>query len=168
MDWTFLRAVLTKLGLGPNMLAWMASLYGSTEARVRLNGVLSDSCPICNGMRQGCPLPPLIFALSLEPMLKRLRLNPNIKWLNVGSIYADDVLFYISVPLISLPNIMAELQNFNEISNFKINYNKSEILPLNISWGLMNTAAILLFMVQYLLEILRYPPSTSLLSIIYH
>lgn len=35
--------------------------------------------------------------------------------------------------MISLSNVMAELQDFNLISNFKINYSKLEILPLNIS-----------------------------------
>lgn len=38
--------------------------------------------------------------------------------------------------MISLPNVMIELQDFNLISNFKINYSKSEILPLNISMDL--------------------------------
>lgn len=46
VDWIYLRAVLTKLGLGPNMLPWEASLYGSPEARVWVNGVLSNPFPI--------------------------------------------------------------------------------------------------------------------------
>lgn len=55
---------------------------------------------------------------------------------NKLSAYADDVLFYVLDPLISLPNVMTELQDFNLISNFKMNYSKSEILPLNISMDL--------------------------------
>lgn len=43
--------------------------------------------------------------------------------------------FYVSDPLISLPNIMTELKDFNLLSKFKINY-KSEILSLNVPSGL--------------------------------
>lgn len=50
------------------------------------------------------------------------------------SAYADYVFFffYVAEPLISLPNIMDELQRFHSLSNFKINYSKSEILPFAI------------------------------------
>lgn len=107
-----------------------------------MNGVLSDAFPIHNGTRQVCPLSPVIFIPTLEPLLNKIRLNSAIKGFMVGlmehklSAYADDVLFYVSDPLISLPNIMAELKAFNLLSNFKINYNKSEILSLNIPTGL--------------------------------
>lgn len=90
-------------------------------------------------MRQECPLSPVIFALTLEPLLNKVHLNPNIKELCVGrvehilSAYADDVLFYASDPLLSLPNIITELWDFNLISNLKINYDKLKILPLSIS-----------------------------------
>lgn len=129
------------LGLGPNMLLWISSLYSSPEAKVKVNGLLSDSFPIRNGMRQGCPLSPLIFALTLAALLNKIRLNCAIKGFTVGptehklSAYADDVLFYVLDPLISLPNIMAELRDFNLLSKFKINY-KSEILSLNVPSGL--------------------------------
>lgn len=142
VDWTYMRAVLFRLGLGPNMLAWISSLYSSPTARVKVNGLLSDTFLIGNGTRQGCPLSPLIFALTLEPLLNKIRLNKDIKGFTVGptehklSAYADDVLFYVSEPLISLINILAELREFNLLSNFKINYNKSEILSLNIYLGL--------------------------------
>lgn len=142
VDWTYMRAVLTRLGLGPSMLSWISSLYSSPTARVKVNGLLSDAFPIHNGTRQGCPLSPLIFALTLEPLLNKIRLNRDIRGFTVGptehklSAYADDVLFYVSEPLMSLPNIIAELKEFHLLSNFKINYNKSEILSLNIPMAL--------------------------------
>lgn len=138
VDWAYLQVVLSRLGLGNNLLRWIGSLYSSPEARVKVNGTLSNPFPVRNGTRQGCPLSPLIFALTLEPLLNMIRSNPNIKGLTVGttehklSAYADYVLFYVTDPLISLPNIMSELRRFYSLSNFKINYSKSEILPLNI------------------------------------
>lgn len=57
VNWTYLRAVLTKMRLGPKMLSWVLSLYSNPKARVKVNGVLSDTFPIENGTRQRCHYP---------------------------------------------------------------------------------------------------------------
>lgn len=91
-----------------------------------------------NGTRQGCLLSPLLFVLALEPLLSMVRGNVDIGGMEIGgevqklAAFADDVLFYISRPRISLPNLLKVLKEYGEISNFKINPNKSEILNINI------------------------------------
>lgn len=92
-----------------------------------------------NGTRQGCPLSPLLFELTLEPLLASIRNNPDINEIRMGeeehklAAYADDVLFYISNPRITIPNLLGTLKKYGEISNLKINLSKSEILNINIS-----------------------------------
>lgn len=63
-------SVLHHLGLVETILNWISKIYSNPTAHVKANGVLSDPFPITNGTRQGSPLSPLLFALSLEIFAK--------------------------------------------------------------------------------------------------
>ena len=44
-------------------------LHESEQGQVKLNGSLSGSFPICNGIKQGCVLPPTLFSIFSSIML---------------------------------------------------------------------------------------------------
>lgn len=81
---------------------------------------------------------PHLFILTLEPLLNSIRMNPHITDINSTSshykiaAYADDVLLFLSNPLISLPNLQKELKLFQYITNFKINRTKFEALNISL------------------------------------
>lgn len=56
LEWPYLFAVLAKLGLSPTFMAQIRLLYAKPTARLRLNGLLSESFPVTRGTRQVCPL----------------------------------------------------------------------------------------------------------------
>uniref|UniRef100_A0A8C5MCG1 Reverse transcriptase domain-containing protein n=1 Tax=Leptobrachium leishanense TaxID=445787 RepID=A0A8C5MCG1_9ANUR len=78
VDWDFISLSLTHIGLGPHLCTWIGALYGNTTARVCVNGVFTTPFAIRNGTRQGCPLSPLLFVVTLEPFLEAIRSNPDI------------------------------------------------------------------------------------------
>ena len=100
--WSYMRAVLKYGGFGNKIIQWIFSMYSGLTAQVRANGILSEPLTISNGTRQGCPLSPLLFALSLEPFLCTLRANSNISGIQIGknhckiTAYADDMLFSLT------------------------------------------------------------------------
>lgn len=115
------------------------SLYSFHRAQIKMNGLLSDVVDIRNGTRQGCPLSPLLFIISLELLIRTINLDKDIKGFSVFgtqfkvAAYADDLLFYISQPHTTIPILNKKFQIFRYISNFKINHNKSEALNLTLS-----------------------------------
>uniref|UniRef100_A0A8C5LMS8 Reverse transcriptase domain-containing protein n=1 Tax=Leptobrachium leishanense TaxID=445787 RepID=A0A8C5LMS8_9ANUR len=139
--WPYLHKVLEGFGLGEGFLKWITALYSAPTARIRVNGALTPSFPIRNGTRQGCPLSPLLFALALEPLLISIRANPSIPGIqglssqHKISVYADDLMLFLSDPELSLPAVISELHAFGKISGLAINEDKSEILNVSLSQG---------------------------------
>lgn len=76
VDWVFLQEMLLTVRMPKSVLDWISALYTNPTARV--NGLDSDMFAISNSPRQGCPLSPLLFVLSLEPFLGHIKDNLNI------------------------------------------------------------------------------------------
>ena len=73
IEWSYMLAVLQRLGFGPVFLSWIGLLYTDPLAQVKVNGKRSRTFSLHRGTRQGCPLSPLIFALVLEPLAEWIR-----------------------------------------------------------------------------------------------
>lgn len=68
LEWQYLWEVLAKFGFGQGFIEMIKVLYSNPTAVVTVNNVLSTPFSICRSSCQGCPLSPLLFALSLEPL----------------------------------------------------------------------------------------------------
>ena len=137
MEWGFLHEVLARFGLGGAFVKWVKLLYSSAKASVLTNDISSSLFPLGCGMRQGCPLSPLLFTLVIEPLALWLRLDAGFQGItrldtvHKVSLYADDLLLYVSDPISSFPTIFKILNEYSSVSGYKLNYQKSEILPIN-------------------------------------
>ena len=137
IEWDYLFRVFERFGLGPNFISYIRLLYTSPKASVITNRLASQLFPLSRGTRQGCPLSPLLFALAIEPLLIKLRTSHIIHGLHrMGvehriSLYADDLLVYISDPVSCVPNVVEMLRVFGLFSGYKLNLSKSECFPIN-------------------------------------
>ena len=65
--------------------------------------------PLRSGIRQGCPLSPLLFNIVLELLATAIREEKEIKGFQIGkevklSLFADDMILYIGNPKDSIEN----------------------------------------------------------------
>lgn len=114
------------------------SLYTNPSVKVAANGESSEAFEIRNGTRQGCPLSPLLFVLTVEHLAQAIHSNNAIHGIPTPSghrklsLYAEDLLLYVTQPNISIPALLQELDRFGEHSNFKLNIMKTEALNISL------------------------------------
>lgn len=99
---------IENIGIGPRMVGWIKVLNNHPTASVEINGSLLPPFEMLNGTRQGCPLSPLLFVLTFEPLLATIRNNVDIRWVKIRGqehkVTAYDVLCYVTNPRITLSN----------------------------------------------------------------
>ncbi len=99
LEWNYMWAVLQCFGFGEHFISMIKTLYHSPAASVITGNIISPSFPLQRGTRQGCPLSPLLFCLSLEPLAQAIRKSEvSIKIHDHNhsiSLYADDMMMRV-------------------------------------------------------------------------
>ena len=137
VEWADLFSSLQRFGFGAGLITWIRWLHSSPYASVCTNTQRSESFPLSHGTRQGCPLPPLLFTVAIEPLSIALKTEKGIKGIqrwgtdHKVSLYADDLLSYARDPLTSTPYILSLLESFGALSGYKLNILKSECFAIN-------------------------------------
>lgn len=131
--WDFLFEVLEQMNFDDKWIDWIKSIFESSKISVLVNGVATDEfCPK-QGLRQGCPLSPLLFNLIGEVLSKMLdRTNSSGIFAGVNLVncqqpishlqFADDVILFIRNDLSSIKGVKQVLQCFQLMSGLSINF----------------------------------------------
>jgi hypothetical protein len=106
----FMIKALRKLGIEEKYLNIIKAIYEKTTANIILNGEKQKPFPLKTGMRQGCPLFPLLFNIVLEFLARTIRQKEGTKGIQTGketvkiSLFADDMILYLEDPKTSTQN----------------------------------------------------------------
>ena len=70
---------LRYFNLGERFIEWIKILLKNRESCVRNGGYISDFFRMERGVRQGCPISPLLFIITVELLARSIRSDNNIK-----------------------------------------------------------------------------------------
>ncbi|KAL3677184.1 hypothetical protein R1sor_027132 [Riccia sorocarpa] len=141
----FLWDTLGAMGVGDETVNRIKSLVDGGTSEVHVNGSFTEEIKIGRGVRQGCPLAPLLFAMTTQPLMQALREEErlgNIKGLNLGGghsllhqLFADDTSICITAEerhcqFVKLKEVIKEFENASVAC---LNLQKSVVMQLKLA-----------------------------------
>ena len=141
VDWGFMRATLGRMGFKYSFLRWASLFYTQVQSAVIASGHISPFFSLSRGVRQGCPLSPLLYVLVAETLAVNIRCNPRIPGLCLPGVplvvspvhqYADDTTLILSTDD-SIKAVFDIYSLFEKASGSRLNQSKSKGLWLG-SW----------------------------------
>ena len=128
-----LWGVLQEYGVDGALLRAIQSLYRRSVSLVRVSGSKSDLFPVGVGLRQGCPLSPVLFIVFMDRISRRSRGAEGVEFGGgriASLLFADDVVLFASSSIdlqLSLGRFAAEC----EAVGMRISTSKSEAMVLS-------------------------------------
>ena len=122
---------LNKVGIEKTYFNIIKPLYEKPTANIVLNSETLKSFPLRSGIRQGCPLSPLLLNIILEVLATAIREEKEMKEIQIEkeevklSLFADDLILYIENPKDVTNKLLEVINEFNKVSLYKINIQKS-------------------------------------------
>ena len=133
VSWTFLEQTMNKMGFDSTWTTKVMSLNRNSSAKIIVNGEPSQAFQLQRSVRQGCPLAPYLFLLTVDVLgqmlqhpacqVKGLRLPDNTHITN--QMFADDTLLLLEGNPANLDQAITVINKFGEASGAKLNLHKS-------------------------------------------
>jgi hypothetical protein len=123
--------IMEILGIQGPYLNIIKAIYSKPIANIKLSKEKLKATPLKSGTRQGCPLSPYLFNIVLELLARAIRQQKDIKGIQIGkeevkiSLFADNMILYLSDPLNSTRKPLNLINNFSKVAGYEINSNKS-------------------------------------------
>ena len=119
------------MGIEGTYLNIVKAIYDKPTANIILNGEKWKAFPLRSGIRQGCPLLPLLFNIVLEVLATAIREEKEKKGIQVGkedvklSLFPDDMILYIENSRDGIRKLPELISEFSKVAGYKIKIQKS-------------------------------------------
>lgn len=136
LDRTFLRRVLQRAGFPPRFIAAVDQMHLLTTAQYSMDGDISETQAILNGIRQGCPLAPTLFVIAVNTLHEAIAADnaiagitlPTGETVKVSGDADDTTAFFATAE--ALAPLRRLLDSFAAASGLAVNVNKCVVVPL--------------------------------------
>ena len=131
LEWKAIYIALQKFNVGETFINYIKILHKNPTSTILNNGYWSDWFYPTRGTRQGDPLSPTLFILTLEILGIKIRQSERIKGAYIDSSefvnaqYADDMYLVLEPTEENINEALKELQKFQKFSGLQINFSKT-------------------------------------------
>ncbi|KAL3681068.1 hypothetical protein R1sor_024024 [Riccia sorocarpa] len=132
----YLWQVLEAMGFCTKFIMLIQGLVEDAHFVIHINGAFTKEIKLERGVRQGCPIAPLLFALSTQPLMALLReaqIQGEVHGLEVGNsrqildaLFADDTGLLLRATEENWRSATTVVQKFEVISGAKLNVSKKK------------------------------------------
>ena len=123
----YLQEMARAAGFPEEAMNILGALYHNTVGTMMLHGTLHGQVPLQAGIRQGCPLSPLLFALASDSLLRILDFRHPTATTRA---FADDTAMIIKSWRLNRKRIFSTFAAFAAVSNLMLNLLKTVVIPL--------------------------------------
>jgi hypothetical protein len=138
MEWSFLLAVLAKLGFSSTWVSWISTCISTPSFSILLNGSPLGFISPGRGLRQGDPLSPFHFILGskvFSRLMFKEETNGSLQGLQIVRncttihhlLFADDLIIFGKATVTVVASIKACLDKYCRWSRQLVNASKSSI-----------------------------------------
>lgn len=138
VEWTYLRAIMLKLGFTDNWVDIVMSLVTSVKFSVMFNGKKLEQFTPSRGIRQGDPISSYLFLIAAEGLsclLKSQRQSSNLDGIQVAPsappvnhlLFVDASLLFFKANSVGANEVNKLLEVYCQATGQRINYAKSSI-----------------------------------------
>ena len=137
----FLFLALTRFGFSPEFVTMMRTIHNETTAQFLVNGKLSRTQDVRSGIRQGCPLSPLLFIIAAEVLALAKKDDPTDPGITVphgggtrhkNSAFVDDATVF-SHEARHISRVLQILEQFGRLLGLRVQPRTGKLLLLNLS-----------------------------------
>lgn len=145
VDHGFLSEVMRTMKFDGHLIMLVKGLVENTHSKVHFNGLFTSEILLNRGVRQGCPLSPLLFALTTQPLMclvKRALDQGDLQGMKLEDgtrvchqLFADDTGLFLAASREEFDCARRVIQHYKRISGALLNIHKSKIIPLYLATG---------------------------------
>jgi hypothetical protein len=116
------------LGIDGEFIEVVKLFYKGNKHFIKVHGMIFEGVSVHSGVRQGCPLSGLLFAICVDTLLRRI--SSDLGPLEKLGAFADDIGLVVLDFWKSSPTLQRVFDEFSQISGLHLNLNKTVMIPL--------------------------------------
>ena len=127
-----IKKALNIYGFGDSFKKWIEVILSNRLNCVRNGGYVSSFFDMERGVRQGCPISPLLFIMAVELFACNIRTDKSIRGLQYNTndrplkirLYADDITLFLK-DMMDFREVLSKIKKFSNFSGLCLNINKT-------------------------------------------